>query len=57
MGRKKNAYFKIVIGFNITVFWDMTLVPWQSGTKVSGKKSALIFRENKQRGKSQTIGK
>jgi len=54
---KKNAYSKIVIGFNTTVFWDITLVLWQSCTKNSEKNSVLIFRENKPRGKSQTIGK
>jgi hypothetical protein len=48
---------KIIIGFNTTVFWDMTLVLWQSSTKVSEKNSVLFFRENKPRGKSQIIGK
>jgi hypothetical protein len=45
-GAQKNAYSKIVIGFNIKVLWDKTLVLWQSGAKVQEKNSALIFREN-----------
>ena len=40
----------------ITVFWDVTLVIWQTGTKVSEKNSAPIFREKSQTEKFKQLG-